>query len=267
MCCVTSVMCTLTTTTAAAQYRRTDRDTTRLREVTMSRTALTAPSGVVELRSEHDATIALTFGRADSARAWYESLRIAMVAPQGRQEPVTSAALQRPFVLSVDARGRVRTLSAPEFPAAFEGITDLSQQFVDLLVRLPNAPLARGLVWADTVIDEKRGSNEAQSRGERVIRSRVVRDTVIGEESAWVIESVQRVTIVGTQPVKGQPLVVRTKLTGADSGTVVFSAQQGRMLARQRVGKLAGTLTYEGGPQPVVLPMEQRYENTVTRIP
>jgi hypothetical protein len=47
----------------------------------------------------------------------------------------------------------------------------------------------------------------------------------------------------------------------------VFSTQNGRMLARQRAGRLAGTLTYEGGPQPVVLPMEQRYENTVSRVP
>ncbi|MCC7001315.1 MAG: hypothetical protein IT357_04090 [Gemmatimonadaceae bacterium] len=173
----------------------------------------------------------------------------------------------RPFVLSFDARGRVRTLSAPEFPATFEAVTDLSHQFDDLLVRLPSAPLALGLVWEDTAVVETRGANDAFFRAERVIRSRVVRDTVIGGESAWVIESVQRNTVTGAQRVKGQPLLVRTKLSGADSGLVVFSTQNGRMLARQRVGRLAGTLTYEGGPQPVVLPMEQRYENSVSRIP
>jgi hypothetical protein len=264
---VLGLMCAFSATSASAQYRRSDSDTIRVREVTTSRTALTAPTGTVELRSEHDATIALSFGRADSARAWYESLRIAMVSPQGRQEPATREALLRPFVLSFDARGRVQTLSAPEFPASFESVTELSHQFDDLLVRLPSAPLALGLMWADTAVVETRGANDAYFRGERVIRSRVVRDTMIGSETAWVIESVQRNTISGTQRVKGQPLLVRTTMSGSDSGLVVFSTQSGRMLARQRVGSLAGTVTYEGGPQPVVLPMETRYENSVRRIP
>lgn len=257
----------LSATAANAQYRRSDRDTTRVREVTTSRTTLTAPTGTVELRSEHDATVALLFTGADSARAWYESLRIAMVSPQGRQEPTTREALSRPFVLSFDARGRIQTLSAPEFPAAFEAVTDLSHQFDDLFVRLPSAPLALGLAWADTAVIETRGLNDAYFRAERIIRSRVARDTTVGGESAWVIESVQRNAVSGTQRVKGQPLLVRTKLSGSDSGVVVFSAQNGRMLARQRVGSLAGTLTYEGGPQPMVLPMEQRYENSVRRVP
>jgi hypothetical protein len=261
------LVCTLSATTANAQYRRSDRDTIRVREVTTSRMALTAPTGPIEMRSEHDATIALTFGRADSARAWYESLRIATVSPQGRQEPATGEALRRPFVLSFDARGRIATLSAPQFPATFEGVTDLTHQFDDLLVRLPSAPLALGVAWTDTAVVETRGTGDDILRGERIIRSRVVRDTVIGGESAWVIETAQRHTVSGTQRVKGQPLLVRTKLSGSDSGLVVFSTQNGRMLARQRAGRLAGTLTYEGGPQPVVLPMEQRYENTVSRVP
>lgn len=261
------LLCALSAPSANAQYRRSDRDTIRVREVTTSHTALAAPTGKVELRSEHDATIALSFGRADSARAWYESLRIAMVSPQGRQEPATREALRRPFALLFDARGRVQTLSAPELPAAFESVSDLSHQFDDLLIRLPSAPLTLGLTWADTAVVETRGDKDAYFRSERVIRSRVVRDTMIGSGSAWVIESVQRNTISGTQRVKGQPLLVRTKLTGADSGVVVFSVRDGRMLARQRVGRFAGTLTYEGGPQPVVVPMEQRYENSVRRIP
>lgn len=265
--CLAGLLCTLSAPSANAQYRRSDRDTIRVREITTSRTAVGAPTGTVELRSEHDATIALSFGRADSARAWYESLRIAMVSPQGREEPATREALLRPFVLSFDARGRIQTLSAPEFPATFESVTDLSHQFDDLVVRLPSAPLVLGLAWVDTAVVETRGNRDAYFRGERAIRSRVVRDTVIGGEPAWVIESIQRNRVSGAQRMKGQPLVVRTELSGSDSGVVVFSTSRGRMLSRQRVGTLAGTLTYEGGPQPVVLPMNQRYENSVARVP
>ena len=252
---------------AGAQYRRAAGDTIRVREVTTSRTTLTAPSGTVALRSEHDATIAVVAAGAESARGWYERLRIAMVTPQGRQAPATDGALSRPFELAFDARGRITTLRAPEFPAAFEAVSDLSHQFDDLFFRLPGAPLALDLSWVDTAVVETRGPEGASFRAERIIRSRVVRDTLVAGESAWVIESVQRSTVSGAQRVKGQPLTVRTALSGADSGLVVFSRERGRMLSRERSGGLAGTLTYEGGPQPVVLPMEQRYESAVRRVP
>lgn len=207
------------------------------------------------------------YRRTLGARAWYESLRIAVSTPQARQAPATQAALRRPFDLTFDARGRIRTLRAPEFPAAFEGVTDLSHQFDDLLLRLPVVPLARGAAWSDTAVIETRPAAGGSMRTERFFSARVVRDTVIDGDPAWVIELLQRTTVNGTQPMKGQPLSVRTALSGSDSGTVVFSTASGRMLARQRTGRLAGTLTYEGGPQPTVIPMEQSYENSVTRVP
>ncbi|MBP7549047.1 MAG: hypothetical protein KA761_02105 [Gemmatimonadaceae bacterium] len=252
---------------AGAQYRREAGDTIRVREVTTSRTTLGAPSGAIALRSDHAATIAVVAVGADSARGWYETLQIAMTTPQGRLAPATDAVLFRPFMLTFDARGRIATLRTPEFPAAFEGVTDLSHQFDDLLVRLPGAPLALGLSWVDTAVVETRGPDGATFRAERIIRSRVVRDTVMGGESGWVIESIQRSTLAGAQRVRGQPTIVRTTLSGVDSGFVVFSREHGRMLSRERSGGLSGTLTYEGGPRPVVVPMEQRYENVVRRVP
>lgn len=107
---------------AAAQYRRVAGDTIHVREVTTSRMTLTAPSGTVSRRSEHDARIAVVAAGADSARGWYERLRIARVTPQGRQAPATDGALSRPFELTFDARGRITTARAPESAWVIESV-------------------------------------------------------------------------------------------------------------------------------------------------
>lgn len=262
-----AALCALCATATHAQYRRIRSDTVRLREITTGSTAVTTPTGIHESRSEHDATVIVAFGGADSARAWYESLRIASISPQGRQEPVTRDALSCSFDLFFDARGRSRTLRAPKFPASFEATADLSHQFDDFFARLPAEPLSLGLAWEDTAVVETRGPDDDFFRGQRVIRSRVARDTTVAGEAAGLIESVQRNTLAGAQRLKGQPLTLRTAMAGSDSGTVVFSKRNGRMLARQRVGSMSGTITYMGGTTPVVLPIQQRYDNTVRRVP
>ena len=251
----------------SAQYRRASGDTIRVREQTTGTTSVSTPNGIVELRSTHDATIALTFGRADSALAWYEALSISMRSPQGQLEPGTTDALRRPFTLRFDDRGRIETLSVPSFPAAFNGVSDLSHQFDDLFPRLPEQPLRLGLSWSDSTMVESSDDGPKRSRHIRTIVSRVVRDTTIDGERAWVIESAQKHSVSSTQPLDGQPMTVRTQLTGADSGIVVFSQTHARLLGLRRTGSLSGTMTYEGGPQPVSLPLRQQYQNAVTRVP
>lgn len=169
----------------------------------------------VELRSDHDATIAVAFGRADSAHAWYEALRITMRSPQGQQEPGTSAALHRPFTLRFDDRGRIETLAVPSFPASFNGVFDLSRQFDDLFPRLPDRPLRLGLSWSESTMVESTGDGPRRWRHSRTITSRVVRDTTIDGDRAWVIEFAQQHSVGSSQPVEGQPMTVRTELTGA----------------------------------------------------
>jgi hypothetical protein len=251
---------------ASAQYTRSPRDTVRVREVTTGTMRIVAPTGAIDARTEHDAVIAVAFGPADSAQAWYESLRLAMRLPQGAQEPSTAEALRRPFVLRFDDRGRIETLSSPTFPASFEGVTDLSHQFDDLFPRLPATPLALGMTWIDTAVVEANGSTGRRSRHERITSNRVVRDTTVAGERAWVIASTQRLADASSQPVKGQPLTAHTKLTGADTGVFVFSRVGRGLLGRERSGSLSGSLTYEGGSQPVVVQLQQSYRNTVTRV-
>lgn len=258
----------LLSTEGLAQYSRSPQDTIRVREITSGTLVLMTPNGPANIRTEHDALIALTFGAADSARAWYEQLRIALFAPQARQEPPTAAALRRPFHLLFDARGRIRTLSTPTFPASFDGVAELAMQFDDLFLRLPATTLALGVAWEDTVVNESPGvAGSTAYRIARRIHSRVLRDTVVGGEEGWLIRAIQTHTVTSTQKLKDQPLTARTRMSGADTGIFVFSKQRGRVLGRRRSGAMTGTLTYEGGPQPVSLPVQQYYVNTVTRAP
>ncbi len=250
----------------AAQYARRPADTLRFRDVTTARVILQAPQGPVPLASEHEATVAVAFERGNSARAWYEELRLALLAPMGNQRPATDSALRRPFVLRFDPRGRVETVSAPRFPASFEGISDLSHQFEDFFLRLPAGPLTPGLTWADTVtVSTSEGPKTYQS--ERRFAYQVVRDTTVNGEKALVVSTRQQIVLESSQPVPGQPLRSRSRLEGLETGIFVFAPGSGRMLGRNRTGDLTGTVTYEGGPAPVVLGQQVRYENTVTALP
>ena len=249
--------------TLDAQYTRSRTDTIRLREVTTTTSTLETPQGALELKSEHDALIAITFGGGDSARAWYESLRLAASSPRGRQAPPTEAALRLPFVLEFDANGRIRTLAAPTFPTAFQGVSDLTRQFDDLFIPIPAQPLQVGVAWTDTTTIT-RANGEVRSTFVRRGTYRVVRDTVVSREPAFVISATQDLESRSSQPVQG--LTVTSTLAGRDEGIVVF-AKAGRLLVRQRKGDLRGAITYSGGPSPVRMPQRTQYTNTVTSPP
>lgn len=249
--------------TSMAQYRRTAQDTVRLREVTTGSLQLTMQGSVMRFDSEHEGFIALVHGSGDAARAWYERLHIAMNGPQGRVAPATDSALFQPFDLLFDERGRITTVRAPKFPLSFETVTDLSHQFDDLFLRLPVEPLRLGLSWTDTATIESTGEREGRFWSQRQLHARVVRDTTVDREAGWVIEAVQVLSMRSSQRLRDQPLTARTQLAGADTGVFVFSRERGRMLGRRRRMTLTGTLTYEGGASPLVLPVRQGYENSV----
>lgn len=250
----------------SAQYARRPADTLRFREVTISQATFESPQGLLQMDSEHDAIIALVFGRADSARAWYQSLRIAAASPAGRQEPSTAAALGKPFVLRFDARGRIATLAVPEFPASFKGITDLSHQFDDYFLRLPAKALALGTVWADTLVLSK-ANGPSTSRSEQRASYRVERDTVVAGVRAYVVSMRQDLALEGSEPVQGQQqLTATTSLKGSDEGIFVFAPTPGALLGRRRTGTLAGSVTYVGGPAPIKIPYRLSYTNTITSL-
>lgn len=103
-------------------------DTTRFRETTQLHVTLTMPQGEIPMTMEQGAVISLVRLPGDSARAWFDSLGISATGPQGEQRPVTDSALKRQFTMGLDARGRVRNVHAPQWPANLQGVTDLSDR-------------------------------------------------------------------------------------------------------------------------------------------
>ena len=195
---------------AAAQstYARSAKDTLRYHEVTQTEVNMTTPQGSVTVPMEHDATIAVLLLPGDSARAWYESLRLSVTGPTGVMAPETAPALRQPFALNVDARGRTKLVSAPTFPQSFQGVTDLTHQFDDFFLRLPAEPLKVGLTWTDTVTRADSG-NGKRLRSTTIAQYRVERDTTIAGQAGLVVNVQQQGTVNTEAPVPGRDMRLR----------------------------------------------------------
>ena len=237
----------LATAAAEAQtvYGRSAKDTLRFREVTHSEVKMTMPQGEVVVPIDHDATIGVVFLPGDSARAWYDSLRLTVSSPAGLITPETGSLLRKPFALKFDGRGRTAVTLAPEFPEALQGVSDLSHQFDDFFMRLPAQPLKVGLTWTDT-------SARTDSTGGKLIRIntianyRVERDTTVGSEAAMYVSVKQQTTMFTDAPVPGQDMRMQSNMTGGDEGYYLFAPKSGRMLGRQRKGQLSGDTVMSG---------------------
>lgn len=249
---------------AHAQYRRAPADTLHYREVTVASSELSAPSGALVAGSQHDARIAVVFAAGDTARAWYDSLSISSRLRGETISPDTRPVLGKPFVLRFDARGDVETLSVPEWPESFEGVSDLTHQFNDFFVKLP-ATLRPGLEWADTARRERTNARGTMLRTTRTGRFRVRGDTTVAGVHAWVIETRMRNRLESTGPAQGLTMV--STMEGDEEGTLLFSSERGVMVGRRRTGVLAGQVEFTGGPQPVRVPHRMSYTSQIDLLP
>jgi hypothetical protein len=257
------------TTTMPAQSSRVsyarNSDTLRYRERTDGHVVIALPQSPVQVRTEHDATIAVRFGTADTATAWYEALRLRQVGPGStKQAPATDALLRQPFVLRFLSSGQMETYTVPALPRPIADITDLGHQFDDFFVTLPPAELVAGVTWADTLTQSRptRPADTYVSR--RIRRYRVDRDTVVGGSAAVVIRVEQEMHLESTSQPDGQPgMTVGTVLEGREEGIVVFAPASGRLLSRERRGKLTGQFMVRGGSQPATFPQTYEYTSTL----
>jgi hypothetical protein len=241
------------------------RDTLRFREVTHAEIRLTTPQGEIPLTSEHLATIAMVRLPGDTARAWYEALTISASGPMGTQRPATDAALRAPFTLRFDDRGRVSLVSAPTFPATFQGITDLTHQFDDFFPRLPAQPLRVGLAWSDTATRTDSTAEKSMTwRSEASYR--VERDTVVDGVSALVVRMTQRLRSRSEGPVPNQPARAETVIAGTEEGYFVFAPRAGRLLGRRREGRLAGDVIMRAGAGQMALKQTYVYTSTIDAL-
>ena len=253
---------------AAAQaptYRRAAADTLRYQEATRATIDVTTPQGDVNVRSRTDATIAVTFGAADTARAWYDELSLSAESPQGQQAPPTGEVLRKPFVLRLQPDGTLETLSTPEVPASFQGVSDIARQFDDFFVRLPDTPLTAGIAWTDTVRVNGTTSTGGRVATERISRYEVVGDSVIDGAPAVVVRAAVRTQLSSSGPAGMPETEMLSVLRGEEAGTFYFDAAAGRMLGRSQTGDLSGDLQFIG-PEPVSLGQRIRYERTLRLV-
>ena len=220
-------------------------DTQRFRETTRVNVTLTMPQGEVPMSMEQSATLSLVRLPGDSARAWFDSLAISAKGPQGELKPETDSALKRPFRLGLDARGRVTNVTAPQWPASLQGVTDLSHQFDDFFLRLPAQPLKVGLAWSDTTTKTD-STADRFSRWLRTSDYRVERDTVVGTTPAVVVSVKQKMSATVSAPVPNQQMRSDAQLSGEEAGYFVFAPSTGRLIARRREGKMDGPVKASG---------------------
>ena len=87
---------------------------------------MVVPGGQPLTRSiEREATIAVVLFAGDTARAWFESLRLTETSSDGTESLGTDAVLRQPFLLGFDARGRT-TLEHAQPPIEIARLTNSS---------------------------------------------------------------------------------------------------------------------------------------------
>ncbi|HEX6071115.1 MAG TPA: hypothetical protein VFZ18_14865 [Longimicrobiaceae bacterium] len=249
-------------TAQAPAYRRSAADTLWYQEASRATIDVTTPQGDINVRSRTDAKIAVTFGVADTARAWYDELSISAESPQGQQAPTTDEVLRQPFLLKLQSDGTLETLSTPPLPESFQGVSDIARQFDDFFVRLPDTPLTSGTAWTDTVRVNAATSTGGRVSTERISRYEVVGDSVIDGASAVVVRAAVRTQLNSTGPSGMPETEMMSVLRGEEQGTFYFDAAAGRMLGRSQTGDLSGDLQFIG-PEPVSLGQRIRYERTL----
>lgn len=246
-----------------ASYRFQPRDTIRYQELTTGSVTMQVPQRQVTVRTSHLGTVAMVAtGSGNAVRAWYEALELSQdgVTPQPNR-PGTSTLLRQPFHLRITPTGHITIDSVPAISPEIAQMTDLTRQFDDFLISLPETALTRGAQWADTLVHTRPGRPTDTYRGHR-IRSYWVRgDTSIAGKQGVVVEVTQRVEIHGTAPLPGQDATASTQLTGTENGVAVFSPALGRLIARAREGSLTGQLTVVGAAMP---PIAQAWQYTST---
>lgn len=250
---------------AAAQapaYARTPGDTLRYHEVTER--VMDTPGSPPRIRRQ-DATIAVAFGAADTARAWYDVLRLE--AEGGGEPRVLEDGASRVFVMAFGARGVDTVASIPEFPGPIRARADLRWQFWDFFPRLPAAPLVPGTAWADTMARARTvegGGNEMESTDTRIIRYRVVGDSTIGTRAVVVVEAQGETNGVLAGRLFG--VVVRGTSRETERGRLYFDLARGVLVRRTRTATGVLDLTLPEGDRPGSVHRTDQFTGTVQLV-
>jgi hypothetical protein len=228
---------------------------------------LSTPNGPVEIRTEHDAVIAIESVGPDSLHAWYDELAIATISPVAELRPDASSVLGQQFVLRADGNGHLDALATPVFPESFKDVSDLTAQFFDFFPSRPNGGYSMGASWTDTI-----SGPEATDPGTEMDMSKITRYSIGSEDEVdgvevFVIRAEATLDFAVEGPVPNQPgLRVLNVMTGPETNVFRVAKQDGRLIDRSRSARLSGTMEYIGTPQPVVLPVTRQYTNSIELV-
>ncbi|HET7234706.1 MAG TPA: hypothetical protein VFJ16_32130 [Longimicrobium sp.] len=253
----------------APEYRRAPGDTLVYREVTSATVEMRPASGTITVKTGHDARIAVTFGAADTARAWFQALSLsAEGAPLGTRRPDSKALLGQPYTLIFGARGQVQTVAVPPIPPEVAQVTDLSAEFTDFFPRLPPGPFQPGATWADTTRHQTTNAAGRTVIAERLGAYRVRGDSAIHGERVVVVEMTTHTEIFTGSANVPQPNVPATEsaLAGEETGTFYFAPASGRLVARRRSGSMAGAVTITAAGQQLSIPQSFTYESRIDLV-
>jgi hypothetical protein len=257
---------TLWVSAAAAQSVYGRADTLRYHESSETINTMAGSGGEFAATNSSEAVVALAFGSDDSAEAWFESMDLRSTSPRGTFQPNARPLLGQRFHLRFDANGRVETLATPEFPESFTAVTDLSTQFDDFFLVLPDDPLALGLAWSDTVTRYDSTATDNWSQYRSVWELVVARDTVVNGVGAVVVEAQQTVSTTAVGPVEGEDLMMHSTLSGEERSVFVFAPSLGKMLSRDRTGRLMGTMEMTNAARSVRLSHSYQYTGAIRAL-
>jgi hypothetical protein len=241
-------------------------DTLRYRELTQSELTLYSSAGTRLLDQTYDALVALVFGPGDSVTAWYDTLSLEVQSVNGAQRPATGALLRQLFQLRCDGRGRLATLRAPAVPQEIREITDLSQEFIDFLVRIPATTMGRGVEWTDTLAHVVPDAGGVFRRYTSLTTWAVEKDTLIAGGRGWILKGRSKLNLEAGDLVSDRSGQAVSVLTGEELGRVVLT-QDGRLLSRTKQGRLAGQLTLGSGSSARSFPQDYTYDSRITHVP
>jgi len=248
----------------APRLRLTAADSLIYREVSRGHVTIQMPQGPLEVRTLHDARIAIVGMLPGQVKAWYRSLVLRNEGPGPTvQAPDTKDMLQVPFELEITGNGAVTVRKTPPMPDAIAAMTDLTHQFDDFLIPLPPLPITAGITWIDSATSTASGRPENSYRGTFVRRFTYRGDTTIAGNPAWRIGIASRVILEASSPLQG--MTVATILTGADTGSAVIRAADGHLLRRDKSGSLKGVLKMTGNGQSMDAPQVFTYESTIQK--
>jgi hypothetical protein len=256
----------LAASAAPAQYAAAAGDTLRYADVTHS-TVVMHVGGRARVESIHDAVVAVAFDGEGSATAWYEALALETRGPGPELwRAETAPLIGRAFSLSFHPSGRVETLTTPQIPDEIAATIDLTRQFDDFFLTIPEGELVQGRSWADTLIHDRPGRPIDTFRAHHVRSYFVEGDTVVGEVPAVRIRVRQVISLEASSPLEAEGGWASTRLVGTEEGTAVFSVSGGRLLARVREGGLEGEMTLSGGGRKTTFRQEWSYRNRMELV-